>query len=108
MRRFWKSGLMLAFAAALLVVLGFGIWGLASDQPSPLKDALLTAIQPVQRGCNAVAVWFEDKADYMRSVDRLKRENQLLREKLAEAEKTAEALREENDELFLKIGRAHV
>ena len=102
MRRFWKSGLMLAFAAALLVVLGFGIWGLASDQPSPLKDALLTAIQPVQRGCNAVAVWFEDKADYMRSVDRLKRENQLLREKLAEAEarlRHAEGLEVENEQL---------
>ena len=57
MRKFWKSGLMLAFAAALMAVLGMGIWGLASDEPSPLKDAALNVTRPVQKAFTDAWDW---------------------------------------------------
>ena len=98
---------MLAFAAALLAALGFGIWGLASDKPSPLKNAALTAVKPLQKGCIAVAAWFSSVGRYMDGVDALEAENVQLRADMAALKdrvRRAEALEEENAQLRTLLG----
>ena len=93
---------MLAFAAALMIVLGFGIWGMAAGQPSPLKEAVLTAARPLQKACTAAEAWFFNVRDHIRSVDALKAENESLRARLIEAEarvRHAETLEQENESL---------
>ncbi|MEA4824855.1 MAG: rod shape-determining protein MreC [Clostridiaceae bacterium] len=107
MRRFWKSGLMLGFAAAALIVLGCGIYGLAAGKPSPLKNIALAAAQPVQKGCAAVAAWFASLGGYLDGVDALKAENEELRRTIAENEnriRRAEQLERENVELRALLG----
>ena len=102
MRKFWKSGLMLAFAAALMVVLGMGIWGLASDEPSPRKDAALNVTRPVPKAFTDARDRFVRMQEYIRGVDDLKAENAELRERLIEAEsrvRRAESLEKENEKL---------
>lgn len=93
---------MLAFAAALMIVLGFGIWGMASGQPSPLKEIVLTAAKPLQRACIAAETKIVSIRDHIRSVDALKAENETLRARLVEAEarvRRAETLELENERL---------
>ncbi len=98
---------MLAAAVLLLAAAGFGIWGLASKKPSPLKDAALTAMRPLQKGCTAVAAWFSSVGRYMDGVDALQAENEELRAQISELSdrvRRAEALEDENAELRTLLG----
>lgn len=102
MRKVKRSGLFAGFAAVALAVLGLGIYGLAADTPSPLKNAVLSVTAPVKKLFTDAGNRIDDLLDYCRGVDELKAENEALKKQLVEAEnrlRTARALESENESL---------
>lgn len=107
MHRLTRSGLFAAFALILLAVLGLGIYGLASDTPSPVKRVVMMATAPIRNGLTKAAAWTDDMRDYMKGVDDVKAENEALRKELAEMKseiRRANELEEENGVLRELLG----
>lgn len=102
MRKVKRSSLFAGFAAVALAVLGFGIYGLAADAPSPLKNAVLSVTAPVKALFTDIGNRIDGLLDYCRGVDELKAENEALKKQLADAEnalRDAQALKSENESL---------
>jgi len=82
-----NNGLWILFAGAVIAV-ALALLSYFSTNTSPLVDLANTITSPFRAVCTSVAGWFVDKQNYYEDVTALKKENEALKQQIAEMEAT--------------------
>jgi rod shape-determining protein MreC len=95
---FRKKGIKVAIvlAAVLIVILLSTV--LSGGKTNIFSNIIRTITAPFEIGLSKVADYLEGVYDYLYDFDRLKAENEALKEKIAEMEKTVRLAKKSNDE----------
>ncbi|MBQ5734983.1 MAG: rod shape-determining protein MreC [Lachnospiraceae bacterium] len=86
---------VMTFLCLLMIVLSFVINGFAR----PVKDAVASVIVPVQTGMDNVGKWMTKKADNLKELNQVQKENKELKDKVAKYQEEAAISVQEKNEL---------
>lgn len=82
--QFSLSSKYLALILAIVCIILMGLSGFADSTGNPLSWIAGYTIVPMQKGINTVGMWLSDVSDNFATLQEMKKENQALRDKLAD------------------------
>lgn len=82
--QFSLSSKYLALILAIVCIILMGLSGFADSTGNPLSWIAGYTVVPMQKGINTVGMWLSDVSDNFATLQEMKKENQALRDKLAD------------------------